>query len=149
MYRRCHFLEECPYLKYNQGRAFGDPVMDEKTGKMVYKREDYKDTSKLRSVLFSTMRREVAYFSKQYVGGTQERGSHYHQVIHVAWFLVCYFLVVLQLVYDFQKGEGNFSLLSTFSEASEYSDELNIQTFRDLGFELPSQMYVKCCNIFL
>ena len=47
--------------------------------------------------------------------------------------------VILQLVYDFQKGEANFSLLSTFSEASD-SDELNIQAFRELGFELPSQM---------
>ena len=76
MYRRCHFLEECPYLKYNQGRAPGDAVRD-KTGKMVHK--NYKDTSKLRSVLFHTMRREVAHFSEQCVG-THEQTRKYHQV---------------------------------------------------------------------
>ena len=51
---------------------------------------------------------------------------------------------MFQLVYDYQKGEGNFSLLSTFSETSDHSDELNIQTFRELGFELPTRMYE--CN---
>ena len=81
MHRRCHFLEECPYLKYNQGYAPGIAVKDEKTGKAVpRKREHYKDTSKLRSVLFSTMRREVAYFSDQCIGDTHERGRQYHQV---------------------------------------------------------------------
>ena len=45
-------------------------------------------------------------------------------------------------MYDFQKGEGNFSLLSTFSETSDHSDELNMQSFRELGFELLSQEYV-------
>ena len=69
MHRRCHFLEECPYLKYNQGYAPGDPG------------EQYRDTSRLRSVLFSTMRREVAYFSGQSIGGTHERGRQYHQVL--------------------------------------------------------------------
>ena len=42
-----------------------------------------------------------------------------------------------QLVYDFQGGEGNFGLLSTDS-ADELSERQ--KTFRDLGFELPSQM---------
>ena len=78
MHRRCQFLEECPYLKYNQGYAPGVPVKDIKSGKMFQKY--YKDTSKLRSVLFSTMRREVAYFSDQTIGGTHERGRQYHQV---------------------------------------------------------------------
>ena len=81
MHRRCQFLEECPYLKYNQGYAPGDPAKNNKTGKAVMqKREQYKDTTKLRSVLFNTMRREVAYFSDQSIGGTHERGIQYHQV---------------------------------------------------------------------
>ena len=80
MHRRCQFLEVCPYLKYNQGFAPGVAVKDEKTGKMVQKKEHYKDTSKLRSVLFSTMRREVAYFSDQCVRGTHEKTRQYHQV---------------------------------------------------------------------
>ena len=81
MHRRCQFLEESPYLKYNQGVAPGDPDMDEKTGKaFLQKREQYRDSSKLRSVLFSTMRREVAYFSEQCIGGTHEKTRKYHQV---------------------------------------------------------------------
>ena len=79
MHRRCHFLEESPYLKYNQGYAPGVAVKDEITGKMVQKEKHYKDASKLRSVLFSTMRREVAYFSDQCIG-THEKGRQYHQV---------------------------------------------------------------------
>ena len=51
--------------------------------------------------------------------------------------MVCSYV---QLVYDFQKGEGNFCLLSTFSETSDHSDEL--KAFRELGFKLPTQMYV-------
>ena len=47
----------------------------------------------------------------------------------------------IQLVYDFQKGEGNFSLLS-YTETDEHSDELHIQAFRELGFELPSRTYI-------
>ena len=85
MHRRCHFLEECPYLKYNQGFAPGVPVKDETTGKMVQKKEDYKDTSKLRSVLFNTMRREVTYFSEHCVGDTHERGRQYHQVFIIMY----------------------------------------------------------------
>ena len=80
MYRRCHFLEECPYLKYNQGFAPGVPIKDRSTGNMFQGEESYKDTSRLRSVLFNTMRKEVAYFSEQCIGGMHEKGSQYHQV---------------------------------------------------------------------
>ena len=67
-------------LKVQSRFAPGVAVKDEKTGKMVQKKEHYKDTSKLRSVLFSTMRREVAYFSDQCVRGTHEKTRQYHQV---------------------------------------------------------------------
>ena len=47
------------------------------------------------------------------------------------------FIPYFQLVYDF-RAKGNFCLLSTIPDADRHSDEL--QTFRNLGFELPTQM---------
>ena len=73
MYRRCHFLEECPYLKFNEGvgvlkmNARGKP-----TG-------EYTNTCKLRSVLLETMMDEVSDFCKHSVK-THQYGSPYNQV---------------------------------------------------------------------
>ena len=68
MFRRCQFLEESPYLKFNVGSGILKPGQREAT-----------DTSKLRSVLFETMLDEVSDFCQQY----DQRKSHYHQVSHV------------------------------------------------------------------
>ena len=80
-------------MKYNQGFAPGVPIKDGMTGKMFQSEEDYKDASKLRSVLFNTMRREVAYFSEQCIGGTHEKGSQYHQVHNLCYSSTFQFLL--------------------------------------------------------
>ena len=74
MHRRCNFLEECPHLKYD---APSGPVKRKRTKKMVTEKER---CTKLLSVLFRTMRREVAYFCEQCVGCTHDGEMHYHQV---------------------------------------------------------------------
>ena len=73
MYRRCHFLEKCPYLRYNAG--VGEPIMNE-SGKPTGK---YTDTRKLRSVLLQTMMDEVSDFCKQSVR-MHRKDNPYNQV---------------------------------------------------------------------
>ena len=75
MYRRCQFLEDCPYLKFNEG--VGEPKKNERgepTG-------EYTNTRQLRSVLLKTMMDEVSDFCKQSVR-EQEKSVPYHQVWH-------------------------------------------------------------------
>ena len=73
MYRRCEFLEDSPYLKYNMG--VGEPKKNER-GEPT---EEYTDTRQLRSVLLQTMMDEVSDFCKQSVR-EQDKSVPYHQV---------------------------------------------------------------------
>ena len=61
-------MEDCPYLKYNEG--VGEPTKDERGGT---------DTSQLRSVLLQTMMNEVSEFCKQF-SKERQRNEHCHQV---------------------------------------------------------------------
>lgn len=68
MYRRCHFLEESPFLRFNQGRGVNKPGLSMQT-----------DTHNLRSVLLDTMLDEVSHFC-EYHERKDEKKTNYHQV---------------------------------------------------------------------
>lgn len=56
MERRCQILEACPALQFNEGK--GEPILDS-DGKCTGR---FTDITKLRSLLFKTMEKEVLNF---------------------------------------------------------------------------------------
>lgn len=72
MYRRCKFLEESPYLMFNEGS--GIPIKDDESGRLRQT-----DTHKLRSVLLDTMLGEVSQFC-EYHDRKDLQKQQYHQV---------------------------------------------------------------------